>query len=143
MVTLQTFIQRVGTLESFLMKQSKHILVNESERITDMVREQHHDGKNADGETMQVGYSSGYTKKRKKKGLQTKYVDQHFSGRYHKALKVRPVEGGVDVLSDVEYEKYNRARFPKMVGLTLENAEAIAIILANILAPKAKKHLVK
>ena len=143
MVTLQTFIQRVDTLKTFIEKEFKHILVNESDQVVNMIQEQHHAGQGSDDKTMQTGYSSGYTKRRKKKGLQTRYVDLHFSGKYHKGLKVKPAEDGVDVESNVEYEEYIRERFGTAVGLTSANAKQISEIVANILTPKIKKHLVK
>jgi len=39
-----------------------------------------------DDKIMQRGYSKNYGKRRKKKGLQTKYVDLHFTGKFHKSL---------------------------------------------------------
>jgi hypothetical protein len=108
-----------------------------------MVREQHHDGLNADGEIMQSGYSTGYAKRRKKKGLQTKFVDQHFSGNYHSKQKAVVAREGIDIKSGLEYEKYLRKNFPNSVGLTPPNAEKTAEKIADILAPKIKKYLVR
>ena len=143
MVTLNTFVKRWGGLKDFVVKKSQEILLRENDRLVKMQQEQHHEGKGASGKTMQTGYSSGYAKQRKKKGLQTKYVDLHFSGKYHKGLKVKPTKGGVNIESNVEYEQYIRKMFPDLAGLDGKNAKEIRTLLAKELAPQIKKYLVK
>ena len=142
MVTLDTFANRVSGLRKFLLKRGQEILISRQAEVVKMVREQHHAGVNKLGKQMQSGYSSGYGKRRKKRGLQTKFVDLHFSGKYHKGLRLEPVRGGVDVQSPEPYAWYLRGNFPNMAGLTKENADVVAEILANILAPEIKKYLV-
>jgi len=142
MVDFKTFVKRFEKIEPFIRKEGTKILMTQGKDIVEMVKEQHHDGKNADAKVMQSGYSSGYGKQRKKKGLQTKFVDLHFSGKYHDKLKTVVAKDGVDVESNVDYEKYIRGNFPNSVGLTPENAQKTAVIISNILAPKIKKYLV-
>jgi len=142
MIDFNTFVQRWSGLRAFLPKKAAEILVRENDRIVKMQQEQHHEGRGADDKTMQTGYSSGYAKKRKKKGLQTRFVDLHFSGKYHKGLKVKPVKEGLDIESDVEYERYLRNRFTNMAGLDSKNAKEIKKLLADKLAPEIKKYLV-
>jgi len=142
MVSLETFVKRVQKLKPFVKKESIKILKNREKEITDMVREQHHEGLNKHGKKMQDGYSPGYGKRRKKKGLQTKFVDLHFSGKYHKSLDIVPQKEGVDVQSTEPYAFYLRGNFPGMAGLTPKNAEKEAERLANILAPNIKQFLV-
>lgn len=110
--------------------------------ITQLVKDQHHEGKGDDNKLMQKGYSKAYGRRRKKKGLQTSFVDQHFSGKYHRQMKAIPVEGGIDLDSNVDYEKYIRKFHPTASGLTKKNAEVVAVKLANELAPKIKQFLV-
>jgi hypothetical protein len=144
MVTLEEFKRRAQKLDKFVKEESLKLLKKRGKQITDLVKDQHHKGLNADGKVMQDGYSGGYTKRRKKKGLQTKFVDQHFSGRYHN--KMKPVENvaedGLDIKSGVDYERYLRGNFPNSVGLTPKNAEKEAVRLANKLAPEIKQFLV-
>ena len=142
MVTFNIFVKRFGGLKKFVDKRAKEIILSRSEEIIKMQQDQHHAGVNVKGEQMQGGYSSGYTKSRKKKGLQTRFVDLHFSGRFHKGLKVVPVKEGVDIRSDVDYEKYLRGNFPGEAGLTTQNTTVIAEFVANILAVDIKKYLV-
>jgi len=142
MVTFKEFARRFGRLHKFVDKRAKEILKADQQRITDMVKAQQHAGVNVKGEQMQGGYSTGYAKRRSKKGLQTGFVDLHFSGKMHKGLKVLPVKGGVDVRSKEPYEYYVRGNFPKSFGLIEPNAELEASHIANKLAPEIKKFLV-
>ena len=143
MVDFKVFVKRMEQVEFYIRKEAITILKAQGQDIIKMVKEQHHEGLNRDGEQMQSGYSAGYGKKRKQAGLQTKFVDLHFSGKYHKSLKVVKQEGGIDVTSTEPYAYYLRGMFPGQAGLTPENAEKTAIVVANILAPKIKKFLVR
>ena len=142
MVDFKVFVKRFEKLEPFVRKEGNKILLTQGKEIVEMVKEQQHDGKNADAKVMQSGYSTGYGKQRKKKGLQTRFVDLHFTGKYHDKLKTVAAKEGVDVESNVDYEQYIRGNFPNSVGLTPENAQKTAVIISNILAPKIKKYLV-
>lgn len=142
MVTFNEFVKRFSKLNKFVDKRAKQILKQDEKRIVDMQVAQDHTGINELGEKIQSGYSTGYTKRRKRKGLQTAFVDKHFTGKMHKGKKVLPVKGGVDLRSKEPYEYYVRANFPKSWGLTKANAEIEAEFLANKLAPEIKKFLV-
>ena len=134
MVDLKEFARRFGKLKTFVHKELK----KRQDEITGMQKTQHHAGENVEGDKMQSGYSTGYTKRRKKKGVQTSFVDLHFTGKMHKGLKVLPVKGGVDIRSKEPYEYYVRGNFPKSFGLTEPNAES----LAEKLAVNIKKYLI-
>ena len=142
MVTFTEFARRFGKLNKFVEKRGKQILKQDEKRIVDMQTGQHHSGLNRRDEQMQGGYSKGYGKRRKSKGLQTSFVDLHFTGKMHKGLKVLPVKGGVDVRSKEPYEYYVRGNFPRSFGLTKANAEIEAEYLVNKLAVDIKKFLV-
>jgi len=142
MVSFKVFAKRFSKLGPFVLKESQKLLVGQGKNIIEMVKEQHHEGLNRDGKQMQSGYSKPYGKRRKKKGLQTKFVDLHFSGSYHKSLKVVPQKKGVDVNSTEPYAHWLRGNFPGMSGLAPKNAEKTAVVIANLLAPKIKKYLV-
>ncbi len=142
MVNFDEFARRFGNLPDFIRKEGRKILKQNEKLIVDMQTGQHHKGVNIHSEQMQGGYSTGYGKRRKKSGLQTSFVDLHFSGKFHKSLKVVPAKGGVDVKSNVDYEKYLRGNFPGEAGLTATNAEQVAEIVANLLAVQMKKFLV-
>ena len=134
MVEFKEFARRFSKLPDFLKKEIK----KNEQLIVSMTKAQQHEGVNVQGEQMQSGYSTGYGKRRSKRGLQTSFVDLHFTGKMHKGLKVLPVKGGVDVRSKEPYEYYVRANFPKSFGVTEANAE----LLAEKLAVSIKKYLV-
>lgn len=142
MVTFETFVRRFSGLKDFIKNESKRILFEFQDQIVEMQREQHLAGLNKEGTVMQTGYSPGYGKRRKKKGLQTRFVDLHFSGKMHKDLRIIPVKEGIDIRSKQPYEYYVRANFPGSFGLVKENAEVTAEFVANKLAVSIKKYLV-
>ena len=141
MVGFDEFTRRFGGLKKFIVKSTQKIL-KESE-LAKMIIDQQHEGIGSDGAKMQTGYSTGYTKRRKKKGLQTSFVDLHFSGKMHKGMKVLPVKGGVDIRSKEPYEYYVRANFPKGFSVTKQNADIVGNFVANQLAVDMKKFLVQ
>lgn len=126
-----------------MIKEGKRVLSGQEREILDMIRSQHHEGMGRDDKIMQRGYSKSYGKRRKKKGLQTKFVDLHFTGKFHKSLDLVPTKEGMDVQSTEPYGYYVKANFPTSAGLTKENAEKVATLVANILAPKIKNYLIK
>ena len=142
MVEFSEFARRFGHLPNFIRKEGQRILKTNEKLIVGMQTEQHHKGLNKQAEQMQGGYSTGYGKRRKKKGLQTSFVDLHFSGKFHKGLKVKPAKGVIDVRSYVDYEKYLRGNFPGEAGVTSQNAETLAQLVAQKLAVEMKKFLV-
>ena len=142
MVEFKEFVRRFGRLHTYATKQAQKILKENERMVVDLQTGQHHAGVNKLGEQMQSGYSKGYGVRRRKSGLQTSFVDLHFTGKMHKGSKVLPVKGGVDIRSREPYEHYVRANFPKAWGMTGENAEALAQLIAERLARDIKQFLV-
>lgn len=142
MVEFDVFVKRVDGLADVIAKEANKVLLSQGNEIAEMMKDQHLKGLNRDSEQMQRGYSKGYGARRRKKGLQTGYVDLHFTGNYHSKLKTVPAKEGVDVVSGVEYEKYIRGNFPGMAGLTKQNADAVAEVISDIIAPLIKKYLI-
>jgi hypothetical protein len=140
MVTFDQFVRRFGGLKKHIVKSTQRMLKEAG--IVQMIVDQQHEGVGSDGSKMQSGYSTGYSKRRKKKGLQTSFVDLHFTGKMHKGMKVIPVKDGVDIRSKEPYEYYVRANFPKGFSLTQEHANTVGNIVANHLAVEMKKFLV-
>lgn len=141
MVEWDTFIKRVNGLAEYVQKQSAELLFKQSKEIVELNNSQLMRGKGKSGETMQTGYSSGYSKLRKKKGLQTSFVDLNFTGKYQNTRKGVKVEKGLNIQSDVDYEKYLRGNFPDHVGLTSGNSEIIKELLVPELTVMIKKYL--
>jgi hypothetical protein len=140
MVTFDQFVRRFGGLKKHIISSTKKMLKEAG--IVQMIVDQQHEGIGSDGSKMQSGYSTGYAKRRKKKSLQTSFVDLHFTGKMHKGMKVIPVKDGVDIRSKEPYEYYVRANFPKGFSLTQEHANEVGNIVANHLAVEMKKFLV-
>jgi len=144
MVTLEEFVKRFNNVESFLNKWHEEAMIKHSNEIVDMNRKQMLQGINSEGEMMQQGYSPGYAKLRKKKGLQIGFVDMKFTGKFQDSLKGVKNPKGLDLKSNVDYEKYLRDdKYGTAIGLTEENADVIEEKLIKELAPKLKKYLVK
>ena len=129
-------------LQGFVQKRAGELMKKYEKDIVAMIKDQHEKGLGGDGSTMQTGYSPGYAKVRKRKGLQTKFVDLHFTGDYHKNMEIVPQKDGADVQSKVPYSQYIRVNFPEGVKLTKENAEAVAQMLAPELSKDIRKYLI-
>lgn len=143
MVDIELFVERLNRIESFLKKKAPEMLMKHERKIVELNNAQLVKGKGTDGDIMQRGYSAGYASKRRKKGLQTNYVDLKYSGKYQDSRKGVKAKGGIDIKSGVDYEKYLRGNYPKHIGLTKENAESITDLLSVELAKDIKQYLIK
>ena len=141
-VTFDEFVKRVTELPEWLKKNEAKYLLKHDKEIVSFSNEQLLKGKNTKDETMQTGYSKQYGKRRLKKGLQIKYVDLKFTGKYQDTKKLVKYDYGVDIRSAADYEAYLRSRFPDHVGLNEKNAEIMAQIISEEIAPEIKKMLI-
>lgn len=143
MVELKTFIRRFDNIDKFLVKTGQKLLIKLNDEVVDLQNKQLLRGVNVKNEIMQRGYSSQYGKKRRKRGLQTAFVDLKFTGKYQSTKKLFKKQEGVDIRSAADYEPHLRANFPDHVGLTVPNAEKIAQLLVKDLAVEIDKYLGK
>lgn len=121
-MNINAFISKLNSLES-----KAKIVVNKTiiKEAPEANREQLEQGLNADGEaitkqTIRAGattYSKGYAKLRKRKGLQTKYIDAKFTGKYHNSIKAK--RKGKDYKLDATDPKANKVEenLGNLVGL--------------------------
>jgi hypothetical protein len=142
-VTLDILIERIDTLDEYLKMKSADVMVSHQDEIISLSNAQLMEGKNINDKIMQQGYSKGYTKRRMKQELQTKFVDLRFTGKYQDTKKLHKTDDGVDIKSDVDYEKYLRGNFPEHVGLTSKNSEIISEAVVNEIAQLARQYLLK
>jgi hypothetical protein len=142
-VTFETFIDRMDGLKYNAQKIANEMLFKRSQEIVKMNRKQLMTGKNILQETIQEGYSKPYAKKRQKAGLQTRFVDLYFTGKFQKSMSGVKNKDGLDIESDATYEKYLRGNFPGIIGLNKEDAEIVAEAIAKELAVELKKYLIK
>jgi len=143
MVEFNVFVKRFSELPKFLETKGPELLMKHEKEILTKSKEQLLKGKNVNSEIMQRGYSTQYGKKRKKAGLQTSFVDLKFSGKYQDTKKGVKAKEGMNIISDVDYEKYLRGNFPDHVGLDKGNSDEVKKLLADEVAVLIKKFLVK
>ena len=143
MVTLVEFVKRGFKLDDFIRRKSPDLLMKQASKIVTLNNEQLIEGKGFDSKIMQSGYSPGYAKIRQRKGLQTGFVDLKFSGKYQDSRKAQKAKDGINIVSNVDYEKHLRNNFPTHVGLTEKNAEQIKKLVAKDLAVEIEKYLSK
>jgi len=150
-VTLEIFVERVNGLELYLKKAAREILFKHEKKIIDMSNAQLMEGKNVKDKVMQEGYSKQYGKRRQKKGLQTKFVDLRFSGKYQDTKVLVSATGndaffnkgiGFNIKSDVDYEQYLRKNYKNHIGLNKANAEIISEDIVDGIAQLTKKYLI-
>ena len=142
MVTFDVFVKRMNKLDNFVNKVAPELLLKNEKEIVDLNNAQLMAGKNTDSETMQRGYSTQYGKKRRKAGLQTSFVDLKFSGAYQDSRKGKKSSKGINIISDVDYEKYLRGNFPGHVGLNKVDSNFVAKMISKPLAILIKKYLI-
>lgn len=141
-VTLSEFVKRFEGLEDYLRSKAAEVLLKRETQIVDLSNKQLLQGINVQGKIMQKGYSTSYGKLRKRKGLQTSFVDLKFSGNYQKTKRlVADAQDNLDIISNADYEVYLRGNFPNHVGLTEKNAEIISNAIVDELAKLTKKYL--
>ena len=143
MVELNVFIKRIQNIDKFLKKVAPDVLMKSEREIIALNNVQLLEGKNADDKIMQQGYSKAYGNKRRKKGLQTSFVDLKFSGFYQESKKGEKAEGGINIVSGASYEKYLRGNFHNHVGLTKRNADKVADLISEPLAELIKNYISK
>lgn len=67
-------------------------------------------------------YSAAYGKLRRKKGLQTDFIDLYSTGAFYKNVFVASIDNDlIKFRSDVPYEKFLTKRYDKIWGLDPEN----------------------
>ena len=141
--SLREFAQRVRGLRDFITQEVQKTMIENADVIEEIQRKRLSRGKNIEDRTIQKGYSPGYAKTRKSKGLQTNYVDLNFTGEFYQSLDMVPEGdfGKFDIISDVDYAKYIYGRFPAIMGLTKNEADEVKKILLKGLKEKIIKYL--
>lgn len=100
------------------------------------------EGKRSDGQDIQPEpYSSGYAKRRQKKGLQTDFIDLRFTGGMYQNAGLIVDNDVIRLGSEVDYEQFVSQRFAKIWGLDDESKKIYEPILMNELREKLKEQL--
>ena len=143
-VTLEVFAQRFASLKEFITKEMSRIMNEKSALIEEMQRRRLSKGKNIKDKTIQKGYSPGYAKRRKNRGLQTNYVDLNFTGEFYESLEIKelPTEGEFQTVSYVDYAKYIVDKYVDVLGVNESDAKRIKKIITDELSKTIKQYLV-
>ena len=143
-VTIDRFVKKVDSLKEFIIQEVNRIMLKLGPQIEEMQRKRLSEGKNIKDKTIQKGYSEGYARRRKKKGLQTNYVDLNFTGEFYRSLDMVAEAdfGKFDIISDVDYARYIFARFPQISGLSQKDAKTIKNLIIKELQQSVRKYLV-
>jgi len=143
-VTLEVFAQRFASLKDFTIQEMNRILKEKHALVEEMQRKRLSQGKNVKDKTIQKGYSPGYAKRRKKRGLQTNYVDLNFTGEFYESLELKelPTPGEFETVSYVDHAKYILDRYIGVLGINPEDIKLLRKIIIDELNKSVKKYLV-
>jgi len=142
--SLREFAQKVHGLRDFIIQEVQKTMIENADAIEEIQRKRLSRGKNIEERTIQKGYSPGYAKTRKRKGLQTNYVDLNFTGEFYQSLDMVPEGdfGKFDIISDVEYAPYIFNRYANIMGLNKAQTKELKDIVLKELKPAIRKYLV-
>jgi len=140
---IEVFIQKLQNLQSFVTREGNRLIVKNSDLIESMQTKRLARGKTQKEQYIQKGYSEGYAKKRKKKGLQTNFVDLNFSGEFYESLQVteEPDFGSFDIISDVDYARHIFKKYEDITGLSKTNAKRLKTVLVKELENSIRNYL--
>jgi len=140
---IEVFIRKLRNLQHFVNVEGNRIAMKEAPLIESMQRKRLSKGKTTENKTIQKGYSPGYAKRRKKKGLQTNYVDLNFSGEFYESLQVteEPNYGSFDIVSDVDYARFLFDKHEDIVGLNKKDAHTLKKVIIERLEKSLRNYL--
>jgi len=142
-VSINEFARRWNNLKSFVVSDIDRIADDNSALIEEMQRKRLSKGKNIEGKTIQRGYSPGYAKRRKKKGLQTNYVDLNFTGEFYESLELTETNPGeYTTISYAEHAKYILDKYIGVLGLDKEDSKKLKGLMLIELNNSIKRYLV-
>jgi len=143
-VTIGEFYRRLDGLKGFILREIGEIMERNASVTEEMQRKRLSEGKNIREKIIQKGYSPGYAKQRKRRGLQTNYVDLNFTGEFYKSLELVPEAdfGSFDIISDVDYAPHIFNRYAEIMGLNKGQIKELKSIVLKELKPAIRKYLV-
>jgi len=143
-VTIDEFARRWDGLKDFILHDISRITKEKAAIVEEMQRKRLAKGKSTEGKTIQKGYSPGYAKRRKKRGLQTNYVDLNFTGEFYESLEIKELAevGEFETISYVDYSKYILDRYIGVLGINKEDGKKLKEIINQELNKSVKRYLV-
>lgn len=140
---IEVFIQKLRNLQNFANIEGNRLILDNAGLIESMQIKRLGRGKTKENKYIQKGYSPGYAKRRKKKGLQTNYVDLNFTGEFYESLQVteEPNFGSFDIISDVDYAPHLFKKYEDITGLSEANAKKLKKVLVTGLEKSIKNYL--
>ena len=108
-MTIQQAINKLGKLEGLLANEANKILLTPTRGMEGIMKERIFlKGLNSDENPIGIGYSALWGDIRKKKGLQTDFVDLKFSGRLRKSMTTKVVDANsvaITIDNDFDYKE--------------------------------------
>jgi len=143
-VTLEEFARRFSNVKTFISEEIDRIVNKKASVVEEMQRRRLAKGKDIEKRTIQKGYSPGYAKRRKKRGLQTNYVDLNFTGEFYESLELKetPEPGEFQTVSYVDYAKYILDRYTSVLGISVDDSKKLKQIVLGELNKSVKRYLV-
>lgn len=110
-MTIKQAINKLKKLENFLDKQPNKLLLTPTRAVEGIMKERIFlQGLNSDSNPIGIGYSQLWGDIRKKKGLQTDFVDLKFSGRLRKNMTTKVVDSNtVAIVINNDFDYKNKA----------------------------------
>lgn len=110
-MTIKQAINKLKKLENFLDKQPNKLLLTPTRAVEGIMKERIFlQGLNSDSNPIGIGYSQLWGEVRKKKGLQTDFVDLKFSGRLRKNMTTKVVDSNtVAIVINNDFDYKNKA----------------------------------
>ena len=110
-MTINQAISKLGKLSSFLAKEPNKLLLTPTRAMEGIMKERIFlEGLNSDSNPIGIGYSKLWGDIRRKKGLQTDFVDLKFSGRLRKNMTTKVADSKtVAIVIDNDFDYKNKA----------------------------------
>ena len=139
------FAKRVQNIDRFIIQTTEEEIIKLEPVIRRLMQARLKIGKTVKGDTIQKGYSEPYGSKRRKKGLQTSFVDLKFSGKFYKGIFIEDTKAKrskieIDLSSNVEYADYLR-RYDGVYGLDDKASKMVKQRIIKVITPKIKRYL--
>jgi hypothetical protein len=110
-MTIDQAILKLGKLEALLTNEANKILLTPTRGVEGVMKERIFlKGLNSDENPIGIGYSALWGDIRKKKGLQTDFVDLKFSGRLRKSMTTKVADkDSVVIMIDNDFDYKEKA----------------------------------
>jgi hypothetical protein len=130
MPTIEELVADLTSLKAFVQQGVDNAMVGSEQYIPDINRSQLRAGFDANGEEL-GSYAESTKVSRKRKGLQTDYIDLNYTGKSQEGLNVSKVDDSKFELTT--NPNWDEQRFPDAIGIMNDNEDLVTeAIVENI-----------